>query len=228
MNVLGLDTATPATVAGVLRADGECFEARHDPGEGERPGHATRLLELVDTVFGAADLRFGAVDRVAVGVGPGSFTGLRIGIATARGLAQGWDVALVGVSTLRALAVGAEAPSAAGGDRRPARRGVRGGAGATARRCWLPAALAPEALAEALAAIDPKPLAVGDGALRFRAILESAGAGIPPDGDPLHRVSARQVCRLGAEARTAERDAVLPHYLRLPDAETRRPRDPST
>ena len=57
MNVLGLDTATPATVAGVLRADGECFEARHDPGEGERPGHATRLLELVDVVVGAAGLR---------------------------------------------------------------------------------------------------------------------------------------------------------------------------
>ncbi len=227
MNVLGLDTATPATVAGILRADGEGFEARHDPDEGERPGHATRLLELVDSVLGAAGLTSADVDRVAVGVGPGSFTGLRIGIATARGLAQGWDVALVGVSTLRALAVGAEATSAAAVI--DARRGEAfAAAWRDGEEVLAPAALAPEALAQTLAAIDPKPLAVGDGALRFRAILESAGAGIPPDGDPLHRVSARQVCRLGAEARTAERDAVLPHYLRLPDAETRRPRDPST
>jgi tRNA threonylcarbamoyladenosine biosynthesis protein TsaB len=133
----------------------------------------------------------------------------------------------VGVSTLRALALGAEAPSVAAVI--DARRGEAfAAAWRDGEELLAPAALAPEALAEALAAIEPRPLAVGDGALRFRAILESAGAGIPPDGDPLHRVSARQVCRLGAEARTAERDAVLPHYLRLPDAETRRPRDPST
>jgi tRNA threonylcarbamoyladenosine biosynthesis protein TsaB len=227
MNVLGLDTATAATVAGILRADGQCFEARHDPEVGERPGHATRLLELVDRVLAAAGLRSGDVDRVAVGIGPGSFTGLRIGIATARGLAQGWDVELVGVSTLRALAAGVEAPSVAAVI--DARRGETfAAAWHDGEEVLAPAALAPEALAGALAAIDPKPLAVGDGALRFRAILESAGAGVPPDGDPLHRVSARQVCRLGAEARTAERDAVLPHYLRVPDAEARRPRDPST
>jgi hypothetical protein len=55
--------------------------------------------------------------------------------------------------------------------------------------------------------------------------LEPAGAVIPPDGDPLHRVDARQVCRLGAEARAAGRDAVLPHYVRPPDAQPRRTDD---
>lgn len=221
MNVLGLDTATAATVAGVRRADGESFEARHDPGEGERPGHATRLLGLVDEVLAAAGLEPEDVDRVAAGVGPGSFTGLRIGIATARGLAQGWGSELVGVSTLRALAEGAEAPFVAAVV--DARRGeVFAAAWREGEEVLAPAALAPEALAEALAGLGSAPLAVGDGALRFRATLESAGAAIPPDGDPLHRVGARQVCRLGAEARAAERDAVLPHYLRPPDAKPRR------
>jgi tRNA threonylcarbamoyladenosine biosynthesis protein TsaB len=227
MNVLGFDTATPATVAGVLRSDGESFEARHDPGEGERPGHATRLLGLVDSVLDAAGLSPGDVDRVAVGSGPGSFTGLRIGIATARGLAQGWDVELVGVSTLRALAAGAEAPVVAAVV--DARRGeVFAAAWRGGEEVLAPAALAPEALAEVLAGMDPGALAVGDGALRFRQTLEPAGAAIPPDGDPLHRVSARHVCRLGAAARPAERDAVLPRYLRPPDAKERRPRDPTT
>jgi tRNA threonylcarbamoyladenosine biosynthesis protein TsaB len=224
MNVLGLDTATPATVAGVLRSDGEVFEARHDPGPGERPGHATELLGLVDDVMGRAGVAPAGLSRVAVGEGPGSFTGLRIGIATARGLAQGWGVELVAVSTLRALAAGAEAPLVAAVI--DARRGeVFAAAWRGDEEVLAPAALAPEGLAEALATIGPSPLAVGDGALRFRATLEPAGAAIPPDGDPLHRLSPRHVCRLGAEAKAAEREAVLPRYLRPPDAQ---PREPTT
>jgi tRNA threonylcarbamoyladenosine biosynthesis protein TsaB len=222
VNVLGLDTATPATVAGVLRADGEAFEARHDPAEGERPGHATRLLALAEEALGAAGLRPAEVDRVAVGVGPGSFTGLRIGVATARGLAQGWGVELVGVSTLRALAAGV--PEGAVAAVLDARRGDafaaawRGGDELVAT-----GAFAPGDLATRLATLGAPLLAVGDGALRFRAELEAAGIAIPPDGDPLHGVSGRHVCRLGTEAEPAGRDAVLPDYVRLPDAEARRP-----
>jgi tRNA threonylcarbamoyladenosine biosynthesis protein TsaB len=222
VNVLGLDTATPATVAGVLRADGEVFEARHDPAEGERPGHATRLLGLAEEVLGAAGLEPADLDRVAVGVGPGSFTGLRIGVATARGLAQGWGADLVGVSTLRALAAGVPAGTvAAVVDAR------RGEAFAAAWRdgdeLMAVGAFAPGELADRLATLGSPLLAVGDGALRFRAELEAAGIAIPPPGDPLHRVSGRHVCRLGSEAEPAGRDAVLPDYVRLPDAEARRP-----
>jgi tRNA threonylcarbamoyladenosine biosynthesis protein TsaB len=81
------------------------------------------------------------------------------------------------------------------------------------------AALAPDALA-AVAAEMPRPLlAIGDGAIRFRSSLEPAGAEVPPDDDPLHRVSARHTARLGAEAEPGPSAAVLPEYLRAPDAE---------
>ena len=79
-------------------------------------------------------------------------------------------------------------------------------------------ALEPAALA---ARIHPGSLAVGDGAVRFREELERAGAAIPADDSPLHRVSALQVCRLGAKAGAADRDALLPDYRREPDAKPR-------
>lgn len=221
--VLGLDTATPATVVAVLRGDGVAFEARHDPEPGERPGHATRLLGLVDDVLAAAEVELADVGRIAVGVGPGSFTGLRIGIASARGLAQGTGAELVGVSTLRALAE--NAPLAG----RPVLAAIDARRGEVFAAAWMgetemmaPAALAPDALASAISEMEEAPpLAIGDGALRFREDLEPAGAQIPPDGDPLHRVSARHVCRLGAGAEPAGIDAVVPDYLRPPDAEVR-------
>jgi tRNA threonylcarbamoyladenosine biosynthesis protein TsaB len=222
--VLGFDTATPATAVALLGADGEAMERRHDPAPGERPGHATRLLGLVEEVLAAAGLSPGDLERVAVGTGPGSFTGLRIGVATARALAQGVGAGLVGVSTLRALAVGAEVE---------AERAVvavidarRGEAFAAAWRghtpIMAPAALAPEDLARQAGRLGEGPLAVGDGAVRFRTILEPAGVSVPPDEDRLHRVSARHVCRLGAAAEPGPPDRVLPEYLRLPDAEATR------
>ena len=85
-----------------------------------------------------------------------------------------------------------------------------------------PAALAPEALAERVRAMPVAPLAVGDGAVRFRGSLEAAGALVPPDEDGVHRLRAEQVCRLGAEGRPTDRDALLPDYLREPDAVPRR------
>ena len=209
--ILGLDTATPSTVAGLLLPDGRVVEARDDPAPGERPAHAARLLDLAESVLSTADASWDDVERIAVGVGPGSFTGLRIGVATARGLAQARGIALVPVSTLRALALGAGGgPVAAVIDAR--RREVFAAVyEADGSERLAPAAYAPADLAAHLSGV----LAVGDGAVLYRDVL---GADVPGDGDPRHRVTGEALCRLGAEGEPEGRDAVLPDYRRLPDA----------
>ncbi len=161
---------------------------------------------------------WGAVDRLAVGVGPGGFTGLRIGVATARALAQGHGLPLVPVGSLAALARGTDVggPVAAVLD---ARRGeVFAGVWEDGSELLAPAALAPRALAERLARLGATVRAVGDGAVRFRAELEAAAVVVPADGSSVHRISATPLCRLGAEGEPAERDRLLPDYRREPDA----------
>jgi tRNA threonylcarbamoyladenosine biosynthesis protein TsaB len=220
VNLLVFDTATPSTVVGAL-AGGRRAERRHDPLPGERPGHATRLLGLVEEALAEVELEFGDLDRLGVGFGPGSFTGLRIGIATARALAQSAGVPLAGVGTLGALAAGAADEA---GPERAVLAVIDAGRGEgfaaafrDGRPLAEPAALAPGDLVE-LAATLPAPLAVGGGAVRFQAQLRAAGAAVPADESPLHRLDGRQLCRLAAAAETADRDAVLPQYVRAPDA----------
>ena len=212
--ILGIDTATSSTAAAVWPAG---VEARDDPAPGERPRHATALLVLVEEVLAQAG-GWEAIERIAVGVGPGGFTGLRHGIATARALAQARGIPVVGVSSLEALARGVEAPLVYAVI--DARRGeVFAAAWRDGEPLLEPAALAPEALAERL---QPGARAVGDGAVRFREQLERAGAAVPEDRSPSHRVSALQICRIGAEGAAAD-DLPLPDYRREPDAAPRSP-----
>src|SRR6059058_4071986 len=115
MNLLAFDTATPSTVVTAARDPDHVIVRRHDPAPGERPAHATALLSLVDDALAAAGLDLAQVERLGVGTGPGSFTGLRIGVATARGLAQALGLPAVGVSTLQSLALNVRAYRGAGG-----------------------------------------------------------------------------------------------------------------
>ena len=236
--ILALDTATAGTAVAVWAPDGPAVERRDDPPPGGRPAHAGRLLQLVEEALSAAGACWDDIDRIAVGVGPGSFTGLRLGIATARGLAQARDLPLVGVSSLEALTKGGQTPLPREASNRGvspdsgARKGVRppyvvgvidarrGEVFALAPGRFGPVAIAPDDLARR---IEPGWLAVGDGSVRFREPLERAGAVIPADDSPLHLVSALQVARLGATGEPADRDALVPDYRREPDAKPRQP-----
>ena len=230
--VVALDTATRATVAGLLRG-GEPpleLEARDDPPPGARPAHATRLLGLVAEVLERAQIGWAQVDRIAVGVGPGTFTGLRIGIASARALARARGIPLVGVSTLRSVACNATgrddgAPVLAVLD---ARRGEVFAAGwrrpeLTGELPLVPArAYSPPDLAKTIEQLGAGTLAIGEGAVEFRDVLERAGALIPDDAAAVHRVSAINHCRLAQSMPASPPDQVQPEYLRLPDAEINR------
>jgi tRNA threonylcarbamoyladenosine biosynthesis protein TsaB len=220
VKVLGFDTATPATTVAVHDSTtGEMLERRDDPHPGERPRHTARLMSLISELLGETGWGWTQLDRVAVGVGPGTFTGIRIGVATARALVQARELELVGVSTLESLALnaGADAVCAA----IDARRGeVFAGVWDGRRRLVMePAALDPELLAQRIA---PRTLVIGDGAIAFRDALERSGAVIPDDDSDLHRVTAVNHCRLGLHMRASDPETVRPQYLRLPDAELSR------
>jgi tRNA threonylcarbamoyladenosine biosynthesis protein TsaB len=232
MLILGLDTATRATTVALLDLEaGIVTERRDDPPRGERPRHTTRLLALAVEALTDAGCGWEDVARIAVGVGPGTFTGLRIGVSTARALAAARDLPLVGVSTLRSLAHGAAATAA--GESRDvlavldARRAEVFAAGWSpdtvgdpdALALLAPSALTPEALEDALPGPGTGWLAVGEGAVEFRSVLERSGALIPRDGSELHRVSAIDHCRLAMGLPSQNHGDVRPAYLRLPDAE---------
>jgi tRNA threonylcarbamoyladenosine biosynthesis protein TsaB len=184
------------------------------------------LLEQVERSAAAAG-GWERVDLLAVGLGPGSFTGLRIAIATARGLGTSLDLPLAGACTLDAIARGM-GEAGVSGDRLAvldARRGEVFAAlyAPSGTRIWEPSASRPEELAERVAALPAPPPAAGSWAVRFRHELARHGVQIPGDADPVHRVAARHVCALAAA--TEGGGPLAPIYLRPPDAERWRERD---
>jgi tRNA threonylcarbamoyladenosine biosynthesis protein TsaB len=172
------------------------------------------------------------VDLLAVGLGPGTFTGIRVGVATARGLSVSRGLAAHGVCTLDALGRGIQ-ETVDGGSALAVLDGWRGEVfaalyGADGERLWEPAVYSPEDLAGQVASLSETPAVAGSGAVRFRKELTRDGVRIADDSDPVHRVAARHLCALAA-ATAGEEDGekLTPIYLRPPDAERWRERDAS-
>jgi tRNA threonylcarbamoyladenosine biosynthesis protein TsaB len=222
MVVLGMDTATSDAVVGISADGAPLREARVPPGADGRPNHARALLPEIDRSVQAAG-GWERIDRIAVGIGPGSFTGLRIGISTARALAQAREIPIAPVGSLAALARRISRGREEGSLALPvidARRGEAFAAllEADGGEIWEPFVAPPAELADRLRELDRPCLAAGDGALRFAAELEAAGATVAPPEDPIHHLAARDVCAAGEAASEAPPDQIQPLYLRPPDA----------
>ena len=232
--LLGIDTATADTTVAVT-LDGDLLSERTAaPGSDGRPRHASALLGEIETAVGQAG-GWSRIDAIAVGVGPGTFTGLRVGIATARALAQGRGLALVPVSSLAALALGiGESRAAQGRTRLPLIDARRGEIFAALHAVddgvlWQPFVAAPQQIEARVRDLDRAPVAAGDGSLRSRQQLEAAGVEVLPQADPAHRMAARHICALAADAEPGRLEQATPLYLRRPDAEVwreQRHRDP--
>ena len=229
MVVVGFDTATADTAVAATR-DGEVLhESLLGLSEKGGPQHTTALLAEIERAAEAAG-GWGAVERIAVGIGPGSFTGLRVGIATARALGLSRGLPLSGVGTLDALGRGLG--EVAGGRRclavLDARRGEVAAAvySAMGKQLWGPWLGAPEELATRIPAMPEAALCGGSGAVRFRQQLTSRAVEIPEDADPVHHVAARHICALAAAMPGKdESGSIAPIYLRPPDAQRWRERD---
>jgi tRNA threonylcarbamoyl adenosine modification protein YeaZ len=192
--VLAFDTATDVATSALVD-DGEVL--------GERTSVAKTLLEDVDALLRQASARPTELDVLVVGTGPGSFTSTRIGLAVARGLALALGVEGAGVSTLDALAAGAEGALPV----IDARRG----------EVFLPGgvAVAPER-------VDAKDrMCVGSGAVLYRDALEARGGVVPDDDDPRHVPRAVLHARIATTFGPV--DAIEPIYVRAPDAERWQP-----
>jgi tRNA threonylcarbamoyladenosine biosynthesis protein TsaB len=194
MLVLAFDTATDVATSALVW-DGEVL--------GELRSRPVAVLEDLDALLRRGGVRDSQLEGLVVGTGPGSFTGLRMGLATARALAFALELPLAGVSTLAALAAGAPGSAPVIDARRREVFTLEAGEA----RVRLPNELS----------LDPGTVCVGDGAVRYRTVLEATGVVVPPNESELHVPRARFHAQLAREFGPAE--GVEPIYVRVPDAE---------
>ena len=194
MLILAFDTATSVATSALVRGADVLGESATTP---------IRVLEDVDALLREAGVEPRELDALAVGIGPGSFTGVRMGLAAARALALSLDVPAAGVSTLAALAAGAPAGAVPLID---------------AKRRELFLEQVGDIVALPAAAFEaPGRVCVGDGAVRYREHLEGTGATVPPDDSDVHLPRARFHAALAGSFGPA--DELQPVYVRAPDAD---------
>jgi tRNA threonylcarbamoyladenosine biosynthesis protein TsaB len=191
---LAFDTATAVATSALV--DG-------DEVLGERVSRAQTLLEDVDALLRQAGAHPSELERLAVGLGPGSFTGVRMGLAVARGLALSLDIRGSGASTLDALSAGAP--------------GAQPVIDAKRREVFTTVDAEPRVVSPQELALAEGVVCVGDGARRYRSLLQGRGADVPPDDDERHLPRARFLVALAGELGSVEE--LEPLYLRVPDAD---------
>ncbi|MBI2343486.1 MAG: tRNA (adenosine(37)-N6)-threonylcarbamoyltransferase complex dimerization subunit type 1 TsaB [Deltaproteobacteria bacterium] len=236
--LLAIDTSTCS--ASVALCEGErCHAEQWTEGGG---GHGGALIPLIAGCCAMAGITAAALTGVAVAVGPGAFTGLRVGIATAQAVAMARRIPLVGVSSLAAMARhlvgGAPSRCATAMVAVPlvavplfdARRGEIYGAAyavATGHELIPPTLATPDEFARQVTQLDGTVCCFGDGWVRYQPLIASViGHRLVPPEPAMHRPSARFVAAIGAARLQAGDDdpvaTVLPQYLRPSYAEKQR------
>jgi len=235
MRVLALDTTTPAGSVALVVDEGDRRAIDERRGDAART-HAERLPGEITSVLDAHGLDAGAIDLFAVAAGPGSFTGLRIGIATMQGLAFVAGRPLVGVSALDALAQAASVDARPGAlvaawmdaHRREVFSALYGVADPDPESAGRlheiePAAVGPpgETLARwAQLGVGEPALVAGDGAVLYRDVIRGRHAAAAVVPAPLLAATIARLAIAGARAgRATDPAAIRPLYVRRPDAE---------
>jgi tRNA threonylcarbamoyladenosine biosynthesis protein TsaB len=215
MLILVLDASTPVIAVALAEEDNIATEISV-PARGA----SEALLPAIHAALNLAGEELASVERLLVGVGPGTFTGIRIAAATARALSLGTGAILSKNSTLAALAAPAlschtHVLAVLDARRRQVFAQRFSGVDPTTEiLCVKPEDLSAEGA----------PLVVGDGAMRYRDALSPLGP-IPPDDSPLHRVTATGHV-LSADLTPVSAEELVPIYVREPDAEVRRGLNP--
>ena len=248
MRILGVDTATPrASVAlvedGALLGEevyGGPEDAAHGAASQPRKNHAEIILPLIHSVLTNAHMTVADLSGIAVSIGPGSFTGLRMGLATVKGIAYGWELPAVGISTLRAtaaLALGFEETICALLDARKSE--VYLGFFRHERKAIK--AVSDEAVTSISSAVDlmrkytsngSSLLAIGGGAKVYeKFFIDSLGAGLTLAPSENHPTVASRVALLAQErigiGSVDDLGALAPVYLRRAEAEKQKNLIPS-
>lgn len=224
---MGLDTATAACTTCLLTTDDRPFEVAAGSARlFEQPAHARELLPAVDQAMRNGDSEWDDIAAIAVGVGPGAFTGLRIGVATARGLACAREIPLIPVSSLEAIAFELL-------DARPsariaipvldAKRGelfvaAYGRGSQRPKEIVARHSILPEQLGDLIGSLPAgSHFAAGDGAIKHQGLIAGLGVEVPPESSSLHLVRARAICRLARVSQGFAATEVEPDYVREPD-----------
>lgn len=211
MRVLIVDTALGLCTAGVFEVEGVRARPLGLCSATMVRGHSERLAGFARDAVAATDGGFARIERIGVTVGPGSFTGLRVGLAFALGLGAALDRPVVGISTLDALAASA-------GDARAVAALIDARRGQVYARFWIdgrptgPAEALPlDRAAQRVAALGPGAVLIGSGTGLVSALAPETAISAPDGPEPV------ALARLTAAADPATATA-RPLYLRAPDA----------
>jgi len=226
MITLGMDCATDTVGLALLAGDEPLAEIHLGPGR----HHAEVLLPALDNLLKLAGKTLGEIDLLACTSGPGSFTGVRMGVTTAKGLALALDKPIVGVSTLEALVMNAMPCAGFVCPLLDARRDQVYAGLYRMGQDGFPVGLSPDCLTDVARWIGELPEGeiefIGDGAVRYRDRIMTGRAGrCAPAGNRCHRIHGWAVGVIGIrhylEGRAEDALTFLPKYLRLSEAEAR-------